>query len=69
MAASRSGIDLMDAHCHKGKDVPVDKRKVAGLTGLLQETLEISRTLPEGAFLWFRGLSQGQHELLPKIML
>jgi hypothetical protein len=59
----------MDTHLHtRGEDVPIEKRKVAGLTGLLQETLEICRTLPEGAFLWFRGLSRSQHELLPKIM-
>jgi hypothetical protein len=59
----------MDTHLDtRGEDVPIEKRKVAGLTGLLQETLEICRTLPEGAFLWFRGLSRGQYELLPKIM-
>jgi hypothetical protein len=44
----------MDTHLHtRGEDVPIEKRKVAGLTGLLQETLKICRTLPEGHFFGF----------------
>lgn len=48
--------------------MPVTTREVQGLEGLLQLVLEIARSLPEDAFLWFRGLSCASYQLLPKLM-
>lgn len=48
--------------------MPLIEAKVQGLEGLVRATLEIARALPDGSFLWFRGLSSGAHQLLPTIM-
>jgi len=44
-------------------DIDVD-----GIEGLVKKVLEIASELPEGRFLWYRGLNCEQHALLPKIM-
>ena len=48
--------------------MPVVETRVAGLEGLLAETLNVSRQLPEGRFLWFRGHSSEHHQLLPGLL-
>jgi FRG domain len=48
--------------------VPIISLEVDGLAGLLTDTLAITRELPCDAFLWFRGVANGTHSLLPKIM-
>jgi hypothetical protein len=39
-----------------------------GIVGLVTCVLEITKTLPQGRFLWFRGLDKSIHALLPKLM-
>lgn len=46
----------------------IERRSVNGLNGLLEAVLEISAHLPQGAFLWYRGLNCGNHTLLPGLM-
>jgi len=48
--------------------VPINQEEVDGLVGLMTKALAIARERPAGSFLWFRGVSQGDHQLLPKIM-
>ncbi|WP_454016975.1 FRG domain-containing protein [Azospirillum sp. Marseille-Q6669] len=48
--------------------MPVERREVDGLDGLLKETLAIAQELSPSEFLWFRGVNLGKHKLLPKIM-
>jgi len=48
--------------------MPIETHSVQGIEGLLQAVLGIAKDLPEGRFLWFRGLSCGSHRLIPKIM-
>lgn len=48
--------------------MPVEDRDVDGLPGLVAEVLQIANARPEGAFLWYRGLSRKRHALVPKIM-
>jgi len=48
--------------------MPIERRQVDGIEGLLNEVLSIARTLHEGRFLWYRGLNCSSHLLLPKIM-
>jgi hypothetical protein len=48
--------------------MPIERRQVDGIEGLLKEVLSIASTLQNGRFLWYRGLSCSTHTLLPKIM-
>jgi hypothetical protein len=48
--------------------MPIEERSVSHLDELMREVLKIATDLPEGRFLWFRGISCLTHELLPKIM-
>lgn len=48
--------------------MPVEKKTVDGIDGLLRAVLEIASSLPEGRFLWYRGLACESYSLLPKIM-
>ena len=48
--------------------MPVLSETVDGLQGLLEKVLSIGRELPEGRFLWFRGLNCANHALLPKLL-
>jgi hypothetical protein len=48
--------------------MPIENRTATCIDGLLREVLSIASTLPEGRFLWFRGLVCDQHALLPKLM-
>lgn len=49
--------------------MPIENRTVTGIDGLLREVLDIASTLPEGRFLWFRGLTcAATHTLIPKLM-
>ena len=48
--------------------VPIEDHTVDGLVGLLGKALEISRKFPEENFLWFRGISDGAYQLLPKLL-
>ena len=48
--------------------MPIENRTVVGIDGLLREVLTIANNLPEGRFLWFRGLNCNTHALLPKLM-
>ena len=46
----------------------IEERTVAGIGGLMTEVLNIAGALPEGRFLWYRGLNCATHTLLPKVM-
>jgi hypothetical protein len=46
----------------------IENREVDGVLGLVDAVLEISKEQPEGGFLWYRGLSNGEHKLIPTIM-
>ena len=46
----------------------IETRDVDGITGLVTAVLEIGAGVPEGQFLWFRGLGLSSHSMLPKIM-
>jgi hypothetical protein len=48
--------------------MPIEDRAVEGIEGLLREVLTVASALPEGRFLWFRGLNCSTHTLLPKLM-
>lgn len=48
--------------------MPVIQEEVDGLTGLLASVLQIAKNVPRDSFLWYRGLSNSAHALLPKIM-
>ncbi|WP_315704095.1 MULTISPECIES: FRG domain-containing protein [unclassified Bradyrhizobium] len=48
--------------------MPVIHKEVEGLAGLLTETLGIAEQLSPDSFLWFRGIANSNHSLLPKIM-
>ena len=48
--------------------MPVERRQVEGLEGLLREVLTIVKGFEPGRFLWFRGISCATYPLLPKIM-
>lgn len=42
--------------------------EVEGMEELVSEVLQIARGQPQGSFLWYRGLSNEDHKLLPGIM-
>lgn len=46
----------------------IETRDVDGITGLVRAALEIGAEVPDGQFLWFRGLGLSSHSMLPKIM-
>src|SRR4051812_15823515 len=48
--------------------MPIQKREVDGLEGLLREVLAIAEGLRADGFLWFRGVGCKAYDLLPKIM-
>jgi hypothetical protein len=48
--------------------MPTEDRTVIGIEDLLSEVLTIAGALPEGRFLWFRGLNCSTYTLLPKLM-
>lgn len=48
--------------------MPIEQRNVYGISGLLKEVLAIAATLPDGRFLWYRGLTCGTYPLIPKLM-
>jgi len=48
--------------------MPVTTLEATGLGDLLARVLEIGRTLPRDAFLWYRGLDCPSYGLVPKIM-
>lgn len=48
--------------------MPVVETRVAGLEGLVSAILQLSRDLPEGRFLWFRGHRSGAFNLLPGLL-
>src|SRR4051812_44352757 len=48
--------------------MPVVRQEVNGLEQLVEKVLETGRRLPEGRFLWYRGVSCSKFKLLPKIM-
>lgn len=48
--------------------MPIIDRDVDGVQGLLNEVLTIASDLPDGNFLWFRGVNCSTHALVPKIM-
>lgn len=48
--------------------MPVEQQDVCDIQALISAALKIARTKPHGAFLWFRGISSSQYELVPKIM-
>lgn len=48
--------------------MPVVEMPVPGLEGLLTEVLNVSRNLPDGRFLWFRGQSSERHSLIPSLL-
>ena len=47
--------------------MPVEDRSARSLGELVEKILEITSSLPEGRFLWYRGQSCSGHTLLPKI--
>lgn len=51
-----------------GERLPITEKNVDGLVGLLSQTLDIFKEQPPDSILWFRGLSRGDHKLVPKIM-
>lgn len=46
----------------------IETTRVDGVRGLVSRVLEITSTLGEDRFLWFRGLDKEDHTLTPKIM-
>lgn len=46
----------------------IETFKVVGLEGLLQKILEIARGVPEGSFLWYRGHSRPNYDLIPSLL-
>lgn len=48
--------------------MPVENRIATSLPDLVEQILEIATALPEGRFLWYRGLNCRTHSLTPKIM-
>ncbi len=44
------------------------ERNISGITELVQGVLEIADAIPDGNFLWFRGLSCSSHTLLPSLL-
>lgn len=48
--------------------MPIEYREVEGIPGLLDAVLAIARDLPAGRFLWYRGHSCLDYNLVPKIM-
>jgi FRG domain-containing protein len=51
-----------------GGEMAIVIEQIDGVRGLVNRVLEISSDLPDGRFLWFRGLSRTTHTLVPKIM-
>lgn len=48
--------------------MPIQEREVEDFQALMTEALQIARRGPEGAFLWFRGISCSGYALLPKLL-
>lgn len=48
--------------------MPIISNEVAGLEGLITKVLEISRSLSNDSFLWFRGIANEHYKLLPSMM-
>ena len=48
--------------------MPIEFEEVEGLEGLMSAVLKISRTLGDGAFLWYRGHSRTTHTLQPGLL-
>ena len=48
--------------------MPIVEHEVDGLNGLLVQVLEIAKQVPADSFLWYRGISNSNHSLTPKIM-
>lgn len=48
--------------------MPVIEAKVSGLEGLVAGVLGVSRSLPEGSFLWYRGHPKVEYKLLPSLL-
>jgi len=48
--------------------LPIKEQKVDSLESLFGSVLIIARSLPPGAFLWFRGHSRSDYELVPRLL-
>jgi hypothetical protein len=48
--------------------LPVVEHEVIGIEGLLDAVLQVTRELPEGAFLWYRGHKSDKYKLLPTLL-
>ena len=48
--------------------MPIIEEQVDGLTGLLTKKLMIAHEIPRDSFLWFRGLANSSHSLIPKLL-
>lgn len=48
--------------------MPLERKEVDGIEGLLSEVLSITRNLEAGSFLWYRGLPKQSFGLSPTIM-
>ena len=48
--------------------MPVQKQTTSDIAGLVSTVVQIANKLPEGRFLWFRGVSHATYDLLPKLM-
>lgn len=48
--------------------MPVERSNVAGVEELVSRVLEIAQSLPEGHYLWFRGLPCADYTLKPKLL-
>lgn len=48
--------------------MPIISFEVAGLEGLVTKVLQISHLISKDSFLWFRGIANDQHKLLPSMM-